>query len=163
MSTIWEKAKNIETEGREYYTKLAGESSREEVAGIFKLLAQEEQRHYDLFDSLEKHFEVGELPQSTAVKDAKDAFAKMASAFKAEDAVEDAETTYAKALELERNSIEYYNSILGQLDDGKQKEALKRIIGEEQKHERIVQGLLEFVRRPKEWLENAEFYHLEEY
>ena len=163
MSTIWEKAKDIETKGRDFYIELAGKSSREEVASIFKVLADEEQKHYDLFDSLEKQLEVGELPKSTSISDAKEAFARLASAFKTEDPVEDAESTYAKALELERTSVEYYNSILEQLDDGKQKEAVKTIIGEEQRHERIVEGLMEFVRRPKEWLEDAEFYHLEEY
>lgn len=34
---------------------------------------------------------------------------------------------------------------------------------EEKKHYFLLDNIIEFVSRPEQWLENAEFYHLEEY
>jgi len=35
--------------------------------------------------------------------------------------------------------------------------------GKEKRHDLILENIIDFVNRPKSWLENAEWYHLEEY
>jgi rubrerythrin len=44
-----------------------------------------------------------------------------------------------------------------------QKEIFQRLADEEKKHYFLLENIIEFVSRPETWLENAEFYHLEEY
>jgi rubrerythrin len=163
MNSPWDKAKSIEREGREYYRARAQETSNPEIAGVLRLLADEEQRHYDFFAALEKNDTTFYTHSSVAIAEAREAFSRLAAAFQEQDAVEDAETTYAKALEMEKASVAYYERLIGDVSSENGKKALTAILEEEKNHVHIVQGLLEFVRRPREWLENAEFTHLEEY
>ena len=37
------------------------------------------------------------------------------------------------------------------------------IFKEEQRHAKVLESVIEFVSSPEKWLENAEWYHLEEY
>jgi rubrerythrin len=163
MSDIWQEAKDIETKGKAYYEQLAAQTPVEEVKSVLKMLAGEEQKHYDLFDSMQK----GMPPEAAAAADvgkiAKEEFTKIAKEFRIPTGLSDAEEAYRKALSIEQASISYYSELLGKIDDKLQQSAIETVISEEKRHEKLVLGLVEFVRRPKEWLENAEFYHLEEY
>jgi hypothetical protein len=49
------------------------------------------------------------------------------------------------------------------VDDGAGRETVEAVLPQERKYLRGVEGTVEFVRRPKEWLENAEFHHLDKY
>jgi hypothetical protein len=37
------------------------------------------------------------------------------------------------------------------------------VAGEEHKHYLLLERIIDFVSRPEQWLEDAEFYHLEDY
>lgn len=163
MSDIWQEAKDIETKGKAYYEELAEMTPVEEVKSVLKVLAGEEQKHYDLFDSLQKGMPPEEAAAADVGKIAKEAFEKIAKEFQVPAGLSDAEEAYRKALSIEQASVEYYTELLGKVDDKLQQSAIETVISEEKRHEKLVLGLLEFVRRPKEWLEDARFYHLEEY
>jgi rubrerythrin len=47
--------------------------------------------------------------------------------------------------------------------DPEQQEIFHKIADEEKKHYLILQEIIDFVSRPQTWLENPEWYHLEEY
>lgn len=163
MSGMWDTAKGIEEQGREYYLELAGKEPDNGIAGVLRKLADEERKHYELFDSMEKRTGISPPAPSGIVTDAKQVFAGLSESFNETAALEDAVDMYEKALALEKKSIDYYGEALDKAGEQQQKEMLSFVRGEERKHERIVQSLLDFVRRPREWLENAEFTHLEEY
>ncbi len=163
MADVWEFAKEIEVTGKAYYEKLADESAIEELSGVFSFLAGEEQRHYDIFTNMEKGLPTPELKHSEALKSAKDAFSNLAASFQVPEVIEDSESAYQKALDLEKKSIDLYENALREAKTDQQKTALEFIIEQEKKHARIVGAMMEFVRRPKEWLENAEWNHLDQY
>lgn len=163
MADVWEFAKDIEVSGKEYYEKLADESAIEELSGVFTFLAGEEQRHYEIFDAMEKGLPAPELKHSGALQNAKDAFNSLASSLQVSEVIEDSESAYQKALGFEQKSIDLYQKALVDAKDDQQKAALEFIINQEKKHYRIVEAMMEFVRRPKEWLENAEWNHLDAY
>jgi rubrerythrin len=163
MSDIWQAAKDIETKGKAYYEELAEKAPVEEVKSVLTVLAGEEQKHYDLFDSLQKGMPPEEAAAANVGKTAKESFEKIAKEFQVPAGLDDAEEAYRKALSIEQTSVEYYTELLGKVEDKLQQSTIETVISEEKRHEKIILGLLEFVRRPKEWLENAEFCHLEEY
>ena len=39
----------------------------------------------------------------------------------------------------------------------------RKIATDEREHKAVIQALIDFVSKPERWLENAEWYHLEEY
>jgi rubrerythrin len=43
------------------------------------------------------------------------------------------------------------------------KEIFLKLADEEKKHYFLLENIIDFVSRPQKWLENAEFYHLDEY
>ncbi len=159
MNTI-EVAKSVELEGKAYYEKCAAESPARELSGIFSLLAAEEQRHYELFDAWQKEKRVpAVLDPGTVSAEAKRIFAGISTRIGFSPTGYDYARAYGFALEMERKSIALYESMLSASDSPDEKKALSFLITEEQKHEHLVEHLLEFVNVPKTFLENAEFNH----
>lgn len=70
---------------------------------------------------------------------------------------------YKKAQEIEEKSRKFYLEKAGEAVNPAQKEIFSKIADEEKKHYFILENVIEFVSRPQNWLENAEWYHLEEY
>jgi rubrerythrin len=75
----------------------------------------------------------------------------------------DYEAAYRDAYDFEQESIRLYSTALEKSSDQKEQQQLTRIIDEEKKHAQLMDSLCEFVKKPKEWLENAEWHHLDEY
>jgi rubrerythrin len=162
---IFDFAKEIETQGRTLYADLSGKIGVKELSAIFNFLAQEEQRHFDFFDAMQKKSAVPPIPEGTVLGQAKEAFAKMAEHFKVHHFLPpiDYEQAYQMALTYENNSIAHYEQALPGFGDERQLSSMKLIIDQEKAHARFIGSLMEFNRHPGEWLENAEFFHTEEY
>jgi rubrerythrin len=64
---------------------------------------------------------------------------------------------------LEQRSISFYLDRAEQVEHTEQKALFLQLADEEKKHYRLLQDLADFVRRPKAWLENAEFCLFEDY
>jgi rubrerythrin len=72
---------------------------------------------------------------------------------------------YRKAMAIEEMSREFYLDKASNAGDEVVKQIFLRLAGEEEKHFRIMENIAEFVARPEpgNWLENAEWHHLDEY
>jgi rubrerythrin len=72
---------------------------------------------------------------------------------------------YRKAMAIEEKSRKFYQDKAAETGDKEEKQIFLRLAGEEQKHFRIMGNIVEFVSRPEpgNWLENAEWHHLDEY
>jgi rubrerythrin len=162
MDETIELAKNIEKEGKRYYEILAREGPVSALSGIFKLLAEEEQKHYELFNSWQENSFPHPSSSGTVSAEAKRVFAALSAQFSLPETAYDYSKAYTKALDLERKSISLYEDMLGKASSAVQKNVLSFLIQEEQKHEHLMEHLLEFVSEPKTFLENAEFNHLED-
>ena len=163
MANIWDTAVEMEKEGAAYYRELAGDSNISALKGVFNFLAQQENTHAALFESFKNDIE-GKAPDSNeAIAFAKKAFAEIAVSFDTDGPLLEAKEAYRKALAAEQNAVKYYTELKEQATDDAQKTALDVIISEEISHASLMEGLVEFTRQPKTWLENAEFNHLEDY
>ncbi|MBD3319768.1 MAG: hypothetical protein GF350_01590 [Chitinivibrionales bacterium] len=162
MGNIWEFAKNIEQEGQAYYTTLARETPVSELKGVFNQMAAEEKKHYDLFEALSQKKSAGREAGKDILGTAKQAFSSIAEGFTKSPVINDSESAYRKALDLEKKSVEYYQDALGKVESPDAKDTLGFIIGEEKKHVKIVEQIVEMVRNPKQWVEDAEFSHIDE-
>ncbi|MBD3346192.1 MAG: hypothetical protein GF401_14135 [Chitinivibrionales bacterium] len=165
---ILDYAKEIESQGIEHYSNLAKEVELKELESIFEFLVREEKRHYEIFDSWQKESAVPSVDNTGILTQAKGAFQKLSDHFKTASFVAiDRDEAYNKALEFENKSISLYTDALDKLgdgmNDGKYRDTLKSIIDQEKKHARLITSLKEFQRHPGEWLENAEWYHFDQY
>jgi rubrerythrin len=126
------------------------------------MLADEEHTHYEVILKM-KEGVPAEVADTILLTNAKTIFAKIRQSrekFKFGDTQIDA---YKKAREIERDSRAFYKQMANEAQDPRQKAIFNTLAEEEDKHYFLLDNIIEFVSRPKTWLENAEFHHLEQY
>lgn len=159
-------AKTMELQSSKQYRELADKTQQREIAGIFNFLANEEEKHFKLFDAWEKIENPPPSEDSGISEYAKKIFHALSDHFKTAGVPAiDYDDVYVKALGFENESIQFYKDALNGEDvtDKAQRALLEHIIDEEEKHAWLIAALMEFQRHPGEWLENAEWRHSEVY
>ncbi len=159
---IFEIAKQIEKNGEIFYRDLAIKATDTGLKNIFTSLAEDEAKHYIAFVNMEQKKDF-ELTDTNILKDAKAVFQniKEKAEFFSEETPQ--EEVYLVALENEQISIKTYSELLEKISIDNQKEVIKKIIEEEKKHAFLIENIIEFIKKPMFWIENAEFNHLDQY
>ena len=159
---IIETAIRIEKEGEKYYRELAEQTNSQGLRKIFTLLADDEVIHRKIFEKLKKKTEI-ELNDSGLLVEASVLFKGMSEQEKNLQESDQQEAAYQTALKHEQKSIEIYQGLLEQTSSDLEIEVIEKVIAEEKKHAFLIENMIDFIRQPKYWLENAEFRQLEDY
>ncbi|MDZ7642463.1 MAG: ferritin family protein [Desulfurivibrio sp.] len=163
---IYQFAMQMEKDGENFYRQLAREATVPGLAKIFTLLADEEVKHYQMVGKLAQQENKPQLADTRILNDVKNVFKGMREE-KEELAIDPtaASNSYRQACEIEEQSGKFYREKAEEVADEHQRQILRQLAGEEDNHLRIMENILEFVSRPEpgKWLEDAEWYHLEEY
>lgn len=159
---IYQYVQQMEKDGERYYRDLAERTRDEGLKAIFLQLAEDEVKHYQVFKKMEERGEP-EMAETEVLAGAKNVFQQMGEAGEVGDPGTDQMEAYRKAVEVERKSEALYREKAGEVDRPAHKALFERIADEEKKHAFLLEQVIEFVSRPKHWLENAEFHKLEEY
>ena len=159
---IMEFAKKKEQFSIDLYTELAGKTADTGLKNILLMLIEEEKKHYKIVSEMAKDMPV-EVLRTPVLKDATSVFKKMKKSagtfvFPASEL-----ELYKKARQYEQESWEFYRKKAEEVTQPAQKEALRRLADEEQKHYVLLDNICDYVSRPQSYLENAEFTHLENY
>jgi rubrerythrin len=159
---IFDFAINMEKEGEEYYRQLADQASEEGLKRILNRMADDEVKHYLTFEAM-KNEEQPEFSDTVILKDAKEVFSQitMDTELKKSDASQ--LEVYKKAQEMELKSEEFYCQEAAKIRNEDHKKLLLKIAEEEKKHYFLLQNIIDFISRPQKWIENAEFYKLDDY
>lgn len=157
---IFDQAMGLEKEGESLYRQFALEAPEKGMKHIFTWLADQEEKHYQIFQKLKTSQSVS-FVESPELRDIKDIF----DGWKDSDVCLNIKTTqadvYRRALGIEKKSILVYEAYANQSGDGRLKEIFLKIASEEKRHEWIVENIIEFISKPEVWAENAEFSHLD--
>jgi rubrerythrin len=159
---IYDFAMEKEKFARQYYQDLAQKAATDGLKNIFNMLADEELKHEQLIENMRSN-DQHSVEESPVLKEAKQIFAKMKSG--AEKFAFDGSERglYEKAREIEANARDFYKAKAEEVDIEWQKDVFQKLADEEQKHYKLMDNLCSFVAKPETWLEDAEFYHLEDY
>ena len=163
---IYQFAMQMEKDGENYYRLLAKESTVTGLSRIFLMLAEEEVKHYNVIERLSRKETNPQLVEARILENVKNIFVSMQEV--KEDLHIDSTKSageYRKACKIEEMSQEFYLEEAGLVEDGYERQILLRLAREEGNHLRIMENIVEFVSRPEpgNWLENAEWHHLDEY
>jgi len=158
---VFEFAMKMEKDGEGYYRELAKKSSTPGLSNIFTMLAKAEVVHYETFKRMKENEQV-KITQTKILSQVKNIFETMKEEKDLESTLTQTEL-YHKAVEAEKLSREFYLSKAGEVKDADQQRIFHQIADEEKKHYLILQEIVDFVSSPQTWLENSEWYHLEEY
>ena len=159
---VFDFAIQMEKDGEAYYRECAAKSASVGLSRILLMLADAETTHGELFRLMKAH-EDATLSDSSLLDRVKNVFVEIRQKEGTAGAKSSEVELYRKALELERKSWELYGSAAERAASPSEKLLFERIAVEERRHYRIVEGIIDFVSRPEQWLENAEWNHLEDY
>ena len=158
---IFEYAIQMEKDGETYYRQLAQQTVKKGLKTILTMLADEEVKHYNAIEKMkttEPH-----MVETTILSDSKNVFVQIQESSESFDFDPGQIELYKKAQDIEERSRDFYLEKASQVEEEYQKDILLRLADEEKKHYFLLENIVEFVSRPETWLENAEFFHLEEY
>jgi len=153
-------AMKVEKDGEALYRKLADECGQPGLSKIFTMLADEEVKHYIMFEKLAKQSDKVTIPNMEVFKEAKEIFAEMkkdAVAYTFEDQQID---FYRRAIATEDNAYQQYMDKANESTNPQSKEIFLKIAEEELKHKELLENILEYVEQPTHWLESAEFNNI---
>jgi rubrerythrin len=158
---IFKFAIKMEQDGEAFYRELAGQVSEDGVKTILLMLASDEVKHAKAIEQIRSR--TVDMADTEILNKARNIFERMKEFHEEFDFDHGHEALYRQAMEIEQNSIDFYMDRAEQMPEPRQKALFERLAEEEKKHYRLLSGLADFVNRPKTWLEDAEFYHLEDY
>jgi len=158
---IFKFAIQMEKDGEKFYRELAGQVHEKGVKDILNMLADDEVKHAKAIEQIRSR--TTEMANTEILKKAKNIFRQMKDLGEEFDFDHGHEGLYRQAMKLEQNSIDFYLGRADEVQDAGQKALFEQLAQEEKKHLRLLSGLADFVSRPKTWLEDAEFYHIEDY
>lgn len=158
---IFEYALKMEKDGENFYRDIAQKTSDKGLKKIVTMLADEEVKHYRAVEKMKQ--DEYHMTDTTVLDNAKNIFIAMKEKNEGFEPNQQQTELYRQAQEIEKKSEQFYRDKAGQTENDDRKNLFERLAGEEKKHYFLLDNIIEFVSRPKLWLENAEWYHLEEY
>jgi rubrerythrin len=161
MTDIFEYAMQMEKDGEDYYRQLAQQTGNKGMRTILTMLADEEVKHYNTIEKIKT--QQTQIVESEILTDAKNVFAQIKESGGNFDFDISQVELYKKARDIEKKSRDFYTEKANEVTEKYQKELFLRLAIEEKKHYVLLDNIIEFISRPEQWLENAEFFHLEDY
>ncbi|MFW5786958.1 MAG: ferritin-like domain-containing protein [Halanaerobiales bacterium] len=158
---VFDFALEFEKEHRSFYEDLYDKTENRSLKKVFKDLAEQEKKHEEVVLKLQQKEEVNDI-ESNILPVVKETFDKIASGLPESVLPDDQVEIYKKAREMEERTHKFYLEKAEDVESNIKKVFLK-LAAEEKKHENILSNLIEFVNKPNTWLDDAEWYHLEDY
>lgn len=153
---IYEYAMKLEKDGERFYRDLAEKIEDKGIKSIFIMLAEEEIKHYIIFEKMNKQQSFTTQHSTHLIKHTLALFRKMREENPHFSFSRSYIESFRSALRTEENSYKFYMEKGNMLEDEKQKEAFLRIAEEEREHMILLQNLLTFAMDPVTWIENHE-------
>jgi len=158
---IFEYAMQMEKDGENYYRQLVQQTANKGLKTILTMLADEEVKHYNVIERMKT--EEPQMADTSILTDAENIFVQIKESDEKFGFDIKQTELYKRAQDIEKKSRDFYLEKANEVKEKYQKNLFLRLAEEEKKHYFLLENIIEFVSRPETWLENAEFYHLEEY
>jgi rubrerythrin len=156
---VFEIAKKMEKDGITMYQEELLKTQDEGLRTILNLFINQEKKHYNLFDAMEK--ETNLEFQKDDLLEVKNVFQQLKE--KGDFLPKDQLEFYNKALEIEIKSEGMYKDMADQEINEQNKKIILDIANEEHKHIVFIQNIINLVENADSWVEDAEFNHIDEY
>lgn len=158
---IYDFAMKMEQDQESLYRKLAAGTAATGVRRILNMLADDEAKHYQIVRQLKEDAPAPEMIGTEILDNAQTLFAEMQGQDFDLDGLQ--VEVYQQAQELEQQSRDFYREKASQAENPTHKALFLKLADEEQRHYFLLDHMIEFIDRPRTWIEDAEFNHLQEY
>ncbi len=152
---MFEFSIQMEKDAEALYRKMADATPVEGIKKVLLMLAEDEVHHRIAIENLQKKLKVE--PAEGVALEIKTVFDEMKQDKGLMDISVDAVQDYEKAVEIEKRGMEFYKEKFAEADDPESKKLFEILMRQETYHHKTVENLLDVIRRPDWWVENAEF------
>ena len=159
---IYKYAMQMELDGRHFYLDLAEKTNNTGIKSILTMMAESEAKHYNVILSMQKNDKTQYSADTEVLTNVKNIFMKMKEEKEIDVDVSQVEF-YKKALEVETNSEKFYLERADEERDAHRKEIFLTLAKEEKSHCVLLENMVNLVSQPDKWLENSEWYNIDEY
>jgi rubrerythrin len=160
---VFDYAMKMEMDGKSLYEKMADESNMDGLKNIFRRLAKDEQKHYEIFQAMKGQTSTMAMEDTTVLDDSKNIFEELLGKKNALGPVSGDIDGYRHAMKLEADSFRLYEDAAEKEENKDVKALLLRIAGEEHKHFEVLENIYDFVNAPNQYLAWREFSNLDEF
>jgi len=160
---IFDYAMQMELDGKAFYERLADAAEAQGLQSIFRWLAADEQKHYEIFQTMKAQGKEIAMVDSNTLEQTKNVFAQLQAS--GEVLAADARNleAYQYAMKVEADSAQLYQEAAERETDPARSDVLQRIAVEERKHLNILENIFDFVNEPTQSLVWSEFSNLKEF
>jgi rubrerythrin len=155
-------AMEMEKDGERYYQHLGEKTTNTGMKNILGMLAGDEAKHFQVLQKLKESLKAV-LTSTPILSKSKNIFQQLRDEKNWEDLPASQIDLYKKAREIETKSFNFYMEKARANSDPATRKMFFLIAEEEKRHEFLLDHIIQFVSRPQNWLENAEFNHLDQY
>jgi rubrerythrin len=156
---IFEFAMQKENEAEKLYRGLADDAPTEGLKNAFSRLADNEQKHYEVVKAMQE--QTGVQLDVPVLDDATYMFNRLKADRQALlDTEENQVEVYKKARGMEESSMKFYQEKADEIENPLQKKILEQLAQQEKMHYILMDNMVDFVEKPENWIENAEFTHI---
>jgi rubrerythrin len=147
----------------ESYRALAEKcQSHEGVKNILLMLADDHEKHSDTLMEMQNSASV-EMEGAEVFREARRMFSDMQKDKNPFSCDINQVKLYEGARELVLKKHQFYLDVAEKMENEESKVIVIKMAEEEKKQAVVLENIIEMVRRPETWLEDAEFHHLDEY
>ncbi len=158
---IYKYAMQMEVDGRDFYLDMMKKTNNKGLKNILTMMADSEAKHYNVILDMQKNDKTEFSADTEVLTNVKNIFVKMKEEKDIDVDVSQAEF-YKKALKTEADARKFYLERADEEEDSHRKEIFLNLAEEERKHCVLLENMIGFVSQPADWLENPEWYHLDE-
>lgn len=143
---VFEFGKKMELDGKEFYEQQAKKIGVPGLRNIFRRLAEDEQKHYDVLVRMQEEQSDNSMPDSDILDEAKNVFEDIIASGDKLSSVEGGDLEgYRRAMKIEADSFRLYEKAAAEEQDEKVRDLLLRIAREEHRHFNILESVYTFV------------------
>ena len=158
---IYKFAMQMELDGRHFYQDLAKKTKNAGIKSVLTMMAESEAKHYNVILDMQKNDKTEYSKDVEVLTKIKNIFAKMKEEKEIDVDVSQVEF-YKKASEIEADSEKFYLERADEEKDPHRKEIFLTLANEEKGHCILLENLVNLVSQPDSWIENSEWYDIDE-
>jgi len=159
---IYKYAMQMELDGRHFYLDLAEKINNKGIKNILTMMAESEAKHYNIILSMQRNDKTQYSTDTEVLTEVKNIFERMKEEKKEIDVDISQVEFYQKALVVEKDSEKFYLDRADEEKDLHKKEIFLTLAKEEKSHCILLENLVNLVSQPDTWVENPEWYHIDE-
>ncbi|HUV31353.1 MAG TPA: ferritin family protein [Acidobacteriota bacterium] len=158
---IVEFAMQMELDGKAFYERAAEATAQPELKKILIYLAEEEERHYQVFrqlhDGRADRAEEELDGNSGSLSAPRNLFLELAGQGPDQSFGDDARAVWTEALKIEEAAVRMYSDEAAKEKDPARKKLLNRIADEERDHVYLIDNMLSFIADPQTFVNSRQF------